>query len=56
MVADEFYWRKPEYPDKTNLSQVADKFHQIMLYGVHLAMTGFELTTLVVIGTDCTGS
>jgi hypothetical protein len=27
-----------------------------MLYGVHLAMTGFELTTLVVIGTDCTGS
>ena len=27
-----------------------------MLYQVHLAWTGFELTTLVVIGTDCKGS
>ena len=27
-----------------------------MLYEVHLAWAGFELTTLVVIGTDCTGS
>ena len=27
-----------------------------MLYRVHLARVGFELTTLVVIGTDCTGS
>ena len=27
-----------------------------MLYRVHLARTGFKLTTLVVIGTDCTGS
>jgi hypothetical protein len=33
MVADEFYWRKPEYPDKTNLSQVTDK----LSYRVHLA-------------------
>ena len=24
-----------------------------MLYGVHIACTGFELTTLVVIGIDC---
>ena len=45
-----------ETGENHDLSQVADKFHQIMLYGVHLAMTGFELATLVVIGTDCTGS
>ena len=27
-----------------------------MLYRVHLAWAGFELSTLVVIGTDCIGS
>jgi hypothetical protein len=27
-----------------------------MLYWVHLVWVGFELTTLVVIGTDCIGS
>jgi hypothetical protein len=27
-----------------------------MLYRVHLAWVGFELATLVVIGTDCTDS
>ena len=27
-----------------------------MLYRVHLAMKGFELTTLVMIATDCLGS
>jgi hypothetical protein len=27
-----------------------------MLYGLHLAMNGFELIALMVIGTDCTGS
>ena len=39
---DQFYWwRKPKYPDKTtNLSSV----------------TGFQLTTLVVICTDCISS
>jgi hypothetical protein len=52
MVADEFYWRKPEYPDKTNLSQVTDK----LSYRVHLAWEGFELTKLVQTGTDCIGS
>ena len=30
--------------------------HTVMLYRVHLSWAWFELTTLVVIGTDCIGS
>jgi hypothetical protein len=37
-------------------TQPADKLYHIILYRVHIAWAGFELTTLVVICTDCIDS
>jgi len=52
-----YWWRKQEYPKKTHRPAARHwQLYQIMLYRVHHTMSRFELTTLVVIGTDSIGS
>jgi len=52
----QFYLVEETRKKTTDLPLVIDKLYHIMLYRGHLAWAGFELTTIVLIGSDCTGS
>ena len=51
-----FWGNRSTLRKSLTLLQVTDKLYHIMSYQVHLTMSRFKLTTLVVIGTDCIGS
>ena len=46
-----YWWMKTEYPEK-----IINKLYHLMFYRVNFHWSGFELTTSVVIYTECIGS
>ena len=48
-----YWWRKPEFRRKPSTCCMSLTTFITMLYQAYLAWAGLELTTLVVIGTDC---
>ena len=42
--------------EETGVPRITEKIYHIMLYWVHFAWVGFELTILVAIGTDCSSN
>ena len=54
-VCQLYWWREPKDPEKTiDLSHITDKLYHILLYTS--PWSRFELTTSVMIGTDCKSS
>ena len=52
-----YWWRKPECPEKTTTyRKTLTNFITYCCIKYPSPWTGFEITTLVVIGTGCTGS
>jgi len=49
-----YWWKKPEYRRKPPTCHKL--LYHIMLYRGYLVWVGFDLTTLVLIGTDCKDS
>jgi hypothetical protein len=49
-------WTSVLLVEETGENHQPEKLYHIMLYRTYLAWAGFELTTLVVVGTDCIGS
>jgi hypothetical protein len=56
-LTNRIYVFKNQLPVTSHVTEIFYHIHvHVMPYRVHIALAGFEFTTLVVRGTDCTGS